>query len=185
MVTGSTTLICGRDRISGYLEALEENGIAVDKRLIFYGNWQPESGRRAFDYFFKLKEQPTAIFCANDHMALGVMRSAKLNGITIPDDLSIFGYNDITYSGFLTPPLTTMKQPLNKIGEMAVDLLVRSINNPDMVREKIMMDTEFIERESCTVPRRIKRIKIAGTHPDESPPELRVGPIYPHPERRS
>ncbi len=181
MITGSTTLICGRDRINGYLEALEENEMEIDKRLIYYGNWQPESGQRAFNYFFGLADPPTAIFCANDHMALGVMRSAFINNLEIPRDLSIFGYNDIIYSGYLNPPLSTMKQPLEAIGEKAVELLIKNIENPDVPKERIMMDTEFIERESCTYPRKNVHIKL---RPDDllDHKELRVGVIYPHPD---
>ena len=181
MVTGSTTLICGRDRISGYLEALSENEVDVDKRLIFYGDWKPESGKRAFNYFFNLEEPPTAIFCANDHMALGIMNSARENNIEIPRDLSLFGYNDIIYSGYLTPPLNTMKQPLQEIGEKAVDLLIKTIEDPGRPREKIMMQPEFIERESCTFPRENKHIK---PRPSDilDHRELRVGVVYPHPD---
>ena len=181
MVTGSTTLICGRDRISGYIEALEEHDIEVDKRLIYYGDWQPESGQRAFNYFFGLNDPPTAVFCANDHMALGIMRSAKLNNLSIPRDLSIFGYNDIAYSGYLTPPLSTMKQPLETIGERAVEILINAIENPDRPKEKIMMKTEFIKRDSCTFPRKNIHIQLRPEDPIEHP-ELRVGVVYPHPD---
>ena len=181
MVTGSTTLICGRDRISGYIEALEENKIEVDKRLIFYGDWEPESGQRAFNYFFGLEQQPTAVFCANDHMALGVMKAATEAGLTIPRDLSIFGYNNITYSAFLTPALCTMKQPLNEIGKMAVDMLIKTIDDPSRPKEKIMMDTEFIERDSCSAPRKTKHIVIKNKDPRDQP-SLRIGPVYPHPD---
>ncbi len=184
MVTGSTTLICGRDRISGYLEALEENNLPVDKRLIFYGDWQPESGVRAFRYFFGLADPPTAIFCANDHMALGLMRAAQQNRLEIPRDLSLFGYNDIAYSGYLTPPLSTMKQPLDEIGEKAIELLIKTIEEPDRPKEKIMLDTEFIDRESCTFPRKNVHIKLRPETPLEMKPELRAGLYYPHPEPR-
>ncbi len=181
MVTGSTTLICGRDRISGYIETLAEHEIDIDKRLIYYGDWQPESGMRAFNYFFGLAEPPTAVFCANDHMALGVMRAAKLNNLSIPRDLSIVGYNDITYSGYLTPPLTTMKQPLEEIGKRAVEILVKTIEEPEREKEKIMMKTEFIKRDSCTFPRQNIHIKLRPEDTIEHP-ELRVGVVYPHPD---
>ncbi|MDC7227308.1 MAG: LacI family DNA-binding transcriptional regulator [Spirochaetales bacterium] len=181
MVTGSTTLICGRDRIDGYTEALKDNKIDVDKRLVYYGNWHPESGVRAFNYFFGLKDPPTAIFCANDHMALGIMRQAGLNKLKIPRDLSIFGYNDITYSGYLTPPLSTMKQPLEEIGEKAVDILIKTIENPDRPKEKIMLDTKFIKRDSCSFPRENIHIKLRPEDPLEQP-ELRIGVVYPHPD---
>ncbi|HAK45172.1 MAG TPA: hypothetical protein DCO79_04530 [Spirochaeta sp.] len=181
MVTGSTTLICGRDRINGYLEALEDHDLPVDKRLIYYGDWHPESGVRAFNYFFGLENPPTAVFCANDHMALGIVRTASLNNLRVPKDLSVFGYNDITYSGYLTPPLTTMKQPLEEIGEKAVDILVKTIEDPQRPRERIMMDTEFVKRESCTFPRENIHIKLRPDDPLESP-ELRVGVVYPHPD---
>ena len=183
MITGSTTLICGRDRISGYIEALEDNNLPVDKRLIFYGDWQPESGQKAFNYFFGLEQQPTAIFCANDHMALGVMRSALMNGFQLPRDLSIFGYNNITYSEWLTPPLTTMSQPLEEIGRRAVDILIKTLEDPTRPKEKIMMDTQFIKRESCTYPRKSGRIKIKPKDPRDLPPGLRIGPWYPHPDQ--
>ncbi|MBI9105810.1 MAG: LacI family DNA-binding transcriptional regulator [Spirochaetales bacterium] len=183
MVTGSTTLICGRDRISGYIEALEDNDLPVDKRLVFYGDWHPESGERAFSYFFGLENQPTAIFCANDHMALGIMRSAIKNRLQLPRDLSIFGYNNIIYSGFLTPSLSTMNQPLEEIGEKAIDLLIKTIEDPTRPKEKIMMDTEFIKRESCTFPRNSGRIVIKPKDPRDLKPEIRMGPVYPHPDR--
>ncbi len=183
MVTGSTTLICGRDRISGYLEAIEKNTLPVDKRLIYYGDWQPESGKKAFKYFMGLEHQPTAVFCANDHMALGLMNAAFEAGLRIPQDLSVFGYNNITYSEFLTPPLTTMKQPLEEIGNMAVELLVKVIEDPTRAKEKIMMDTDLVVRKSCCPPRKTDHIKIKPSDPLELP-ALRVGPVYPHPYRK-
>ncbi|MDC7127358.1 MAG: LacI family DNA-binding transcriptional regulator [Spirochaetales bacterium] len=181
MLTGSTTLICGRDRISGYVDALKENKMQLDRQLIYYGNWEPESGIKAFNYFFNLKTPPTAIIASNDHMALGVMKEAERNGLKIPRDLSITGYNDILYSQYLTPSLTTMRQPLEKIGKLAVKLLIEAIENPDKPKEHIMMDTEFIIRESCAAPRKELNLKLKPLDPLEQP-NLRVGIVYPHPE---
>ena len=114
-------------------------------------------------------------------MALGIMRAAALNNLKIPRDLSVIGYNNITYSGYLTPPLTTMKQPLEEVGEKAVEMLIKTIEDPERPKEKVMMDTEFIKRESCTFPRKNIHIKLRPDDPLDKP-ELRVGVVYPHPD---
>ena len=125
-ITGPKNLYSSNERLSGYKEALEEAGIPVQDNLIYEGNFHRESGMEALPYL--LGRGVTAIFSFNDMMALGVYKQASYYNLSIPDDLSIVGYDDIFISEFLTPPLTSIEQPVKKLAEETVNQVLGAIN---------------------------------------------------------
>ena len=137
------------DRIKGYKEALRRNGIEYNRGFVFYGDFHKKSGREGMEYLLSLSSPPSAVFVANDNMALAAMRVIKEKGLKIPKDISIVGFDDIDAASEVEPPLTTVRQPLYKMGEKAARLIFDLLNNKKNEPQKIVLNTELIIRESC------------------------------------
>ena len=117
-------------RHRGYAEALKRHGITPDPALVLRGDFTFESGQRAFEQILDLSpaERPTAVFAASDLVALGLMRSAFRHHFRIPQDLSLVGFDDITLSSIVNPPLTTVRHPFIKMGERAMKHLLGKLD---------------------------------------------------------
>ncbi len=142
-----------RMREDGYRAALAGAGIPVDPRLIIDGDGTTESGRAAAELMFVRDALPTAFFCVNDATALGVIISLNARRYDLPREFSVMGFDDISFASFVTPSLTTMKQPRLRIGEAAMDMLLGLLegNRPD--RNQVLLRSELIVRNSVA-PRR-------------------------------
>lgn len=114
------------ERVTGYLDALREAGIAVREEWIASGDFEFTSGRLATERFLQGDDRPTAILAANDEMALGAMMAARMAGFSIPDDISIAGFDDTPASASAWPPLTTIRQPLEDMGRAVVEQLTQA-----------------------------------------------------------
>jgi LacI family transcriptional regulator len=104
-----------------------------------------------------LDEPPTAVFAFNDMLAIGAMEAARENGLRIPGDLSIVGFDDTFEALIVTPGLTTVRQPLAEMGRMAVALLVRLLQRPRIEALHIELETKLVVRESTAPPARVAR----------------------------
>ncbi len=136
------------ERKKGYLDAVEKYSLPIDEKYIFSGNFKKDSGMKAIEYFLTLDEIPTAIFCANDLMAEGVLsRSLSLN-LNIPEDLSVIGFDGTLNNYF--KKLTTVKQLLEKISKVVMSELMKMIDNPDYrTNQEIRIPTQLIIGETC------------------------------------
>jgi len=141
------------DRMKGYRKALEKAGIAFDDRLIAEGEYTIWSGVNAANTLCKLPESPTAIACMNDEMAIGAIQSLKSHGYQVPDDISVTGFDDISYARYCDPPLTTIAQPAGDMGAIAVDLLLRLIEGDILEQDEHVMPYDFIVRKSTSTRR--------------------------------
>ena len=103
-VSGNIEEINAADRLKGYRLQLEAAGISVDEKIIFCGDWSLKSGYDAFDKLMKLENPPTAVFCSNDYMAMGMIKAAHDAGLKLPQDLSVAGFDDLQYSRLLLHP---------------------------------------------------------------------------------
>jgi len=142
--------IC-RERLRGYLSALEQNGILFNRELVAYGGLEEKDGTAACRKFLARKTGIDAIFAVNDPVALGVYREIRRNGLKIPDDIALVGFGDNTLSSYLDPPLTTVKQSPYEIGKVAARMLLRRIEDRSrrMASEIEVIETELILRESA------------------------------------
>lgn len=136
------------DRLEGYKEALAEAGIPFEKDLIAEGDFTMWSGLNAAFQFCNMKVRPTAIFSMNDEMAIGAMQTLKNQGIRIPEDMSVTGFDDIAYSKYSDPSLTTISQPAEEMGKMAMDMLLKVIEGEPLSQRECVLPTEFIIRKS-------------------------------------
>lgn len=137
-----------KERQRGYEEALREAGIPVRPDYQAEGNFVYDSGLRAARTLLALPERPTAIFCANDDMAFGALQAAAELGLKVPADLSVAGFDDVPASAAVTPPLTTVRQPLEEMGVRAVGELVAMIGGRPRSASRIELPSRLVVRES-------------------------------------
>ena len=148
-VSGPSSLTPSCDREIGYRDAITEAGLCLDERLILPGDFNLLSGRMKTLELLNLSEPPTAIFLSNDWMAIGAIRAASEIGLSVPNELAIVGFDDIELSSFVTPALTTIRQPTTKICKSAVELLIKRIKHDKSNARTLIIPPELITRESC------------------------------------
>jgi LacI family transcriptional regulator len=136
-------------RLTGYRQALEEAGILFDPSLVRYGNFTPQSGTLAMSELLSLDPLPTAVFVASDTVALGAIQSIRNRKLSIPDDISVIGFDDISPAEFLDPPLTTVRLPAYGLGWGAANMLIRLISHEEVNNRRVFLETQLIVRESC------------------------------------
>jgi DNA-binding LacI/PurR family transcriptional regulator len=135
------------ERCAGYREALEAAGIGFNPELVVQGDGKPEGGVRTMDQVLALPHPPTAICCYNDMTALGAMRSICLHGLRVPEDISVVGFDDLFFASYTQPPLTTIRQPMRRMGQLAMESLFKLMSG-DESEIRIKVDAELIVRES-------------------------------------
>jgi LacI family transcriptional regulator len=153
IITGEMWMDAARDRLKGYRQALATADIPYDPTLVREGNWQPSAGYDQTNVLMQLPRPPTAIFCSNDRMAVGCYEALKERRITIPDDVSVVGYDDEEVARHLTPQLTTLVLPHREMGRWAVE---RGLTLVSERREKYpvtKLECPLIERASIAPPR--------------------------------
>ncbi len=140
--------IAGRPRVEGFKEALDEHSIPVDEANIFCTDgFLFEDGKKAFEELFNQNLNATAIFAASDELAVGVISAAYERGLTVPDDFSIIGYDNTKTAIMSNPPLTTVSQPLFRMGQTSCEMLLQMLKDEATVESRIMVH-EIIERKT-------------------------------------
>jgi len=152
-ITGSMDLGCALDRLDGYRSALRTYHIPNAPELIQEGNFFQPDGYAGTESLLDLTIPPTAIFASNDVMAMGVMDAVRNRGMRVPDDISIVGFDDIPQASMIRPALTTVNQPLEKMGRFATQMLLDLLHHPDKEAERIELPTQLVVRDSCCSPR--------------------------------
>ncbi len=153
IITGPLSLRTSRARLAGYREAQESAGIPVDPALILEGNYLLGDGYQQTCALLDLPDPPTAIFAGNDAQAAGVYRALYERDIKIPTRMSVIGFDDVQFASQMSPPLTTIRQPLEEIGRMATNMLLRSIEGEALAATHVELSTSLVIRESCAPPR--------------------------------
>ncbi len=143
--TGLSTV--GIDRKQGYINALHNHDLPVDERLIVESDFTEAGGCQAMEDL--LPARPEAVFAASDVMAIGAMRAVRKAGLKIPDEVAIVGFDDLPVAKMANPALTTIRQPINRLGSTAVDTLIDMINNGAKPHNRIILSTELVIRHSC------------------------------------
>jgi len=148
-ITGSMDLGCSHDRLAGYKSALDKNQIDFRSEWVIEGDFEQASGYNVAKSLMSLSERPTAIFASNDMMAFGVMNAVRDMGFRVPQDISVIGFDDIYQASQTRPALTTVRQPLEKMGSMAAKMLLEMMEKHEINAQKIELPTQLIIRESC------------------------------------
>jgi LacI family transcriptional regulator len=150
LINGPSTISSAQDRADGYRESLETHGIAVEESLIFQGEFKQESGYRLSGQTLACDPRPTAIFAANNFIALGVLQALQEADLRVPEDMALVCIDDVPYLSAIDPFLTVAAQPAYEMGESAARLLIERLttNRTSEVRE-IVLAPQLIIRRSC------------------------------------
>ncbi len=146
-----------QDRLIGFQKEMKNAGLGIPSEYIFeVEGSEPAMGKIGLEYFQKLSHPPTAIMCFNDMLAVGLLRACKIAGIKVPEDLSITGFDNITFSAYTNPSLTTLDQPKYSIGNEAAQLLLdllKNLENSDNTHKEKILKGSLLIRESTTIPK--------------------------------
>jgi LacI family transcriptional regulator len=152
MITGREDLVSAQLREQGYREALLAAGLPVDGALVRNGAFEPEPARMAARELLTLPEPPTAVFAANDLSALGTLEVAAELGVSVPDQLSVVGFDNIPESALAEPPLTTVEQPIRQMGHDAIVMLTELIRGGVLEEQHVTVQTKLVVRRSTAAP---------------------------------
>jgi LacI family transcriptional regulator len=148
MVTGRPDLISAQLREQGYREAHAAAGVPVDESLLRAGLYDPAHAREAARQLLALDDPPTAIFAANDLSALATLEVAAQLGVEVPARLSVMGFDDIPESALAVPPLTTVAQPIRRMGHDAIVMLLRLLAGETLSETRETLETTLVRRGS-------------------------------------
>lgn len=167
-ILGLPEIQCTHDRYEGYRKALQDAGIPLDPALVLEGNYQCEGGYQCARKLFAMSEPPTAIFASNDLTAYGVLEAADEQGVHIPDDIALVGFDDIPPSAHVQPALTTVHHPFKEMGRSAAQLLLTLINqraslSVDRGKTRHSVDKQNDELPHILLPTHLTVRKSCGT----------------------
>ncbi len=139
------------ERLRGYRDTLKAHGIPFQEELVYQGDLQYESGIRSLEYFLTLPEWPTAIFSANDQMAYGVLSKAHSLNISIPQDISLIGFDDIPFYSIYNTKLTTVKQDIPSLCDKSFEIMMAKIENEESMKDvkRVIIPTQLKIGETC------------------------------------
>lgn len=148
-ITGSLDKTPARLRLEGYRAAMANAGLTVREGDEITGNFEFGGGFEAMQTLLALKERPPAVFICNDAMAVGAYQALYQAGLKVPEDMAIVGYDDIELARYMTPPLTTIHQPKDELGELAIDVLIHRIADPSQQQQRLQLTPVLMERGSA------------------------------------
>jgi LacI family transcriptional regulator len=152
-INGEPWMDASADRLKGYRQALANADIPFDPAIVRHGDWLPLQGHfHALDLIAQ-NSRPTAIFCANDLMAMGALEAAAQRGLRVPEDISIMGYDDQELARYTTPPLSTLVLPNYEMGRRAAEMLIAmSSRGQRAAAMRVSVDGPLVERASVGAP---------------------------------
>ncbi|WP_102157910.1 LacI family DNA-binding transcriptional regulator [Zhihengliuella halotolerans] len=152
MACGPGDSVPAGERLQGFRSAMQLAGVPVDESLVSGEGFTPEAGRIAALRMLHADEPPTAIFAVSDDVALGVLRAAEELGIGVPQHLSVVGFDDTSAASWMSPPLTTVRQPLGSMGQVAVERVLALAGDPGRFAHPFQLETRLVVRESTALP---------------------------------
>lgn len=147
LVNSNEKFLYARERKQGYLKALCDNGLPMNTDWVFTSKGlEFNNGRKALQYFIQQEEKPTAIFSVSDILAVGVLKECNVQGLNVPTDMALVGFDKIDFSNMTNPSLTTIAQPMYQMGKNSAEMLIKKIKGEELA--SIILDHELIIRES-------------------------------------
>ncbi|MCQ8879072.1 LacI family transcriptional regulator [Pseudoalteromonas shioyasakiensis] len=137
-----------QDRLSGHKKALQEFNHAFDEQLLYEGDFMENSGAQGYTQLHNSPHQFTALICANDEMATGAMASARECGVTLPNELSIIGFDNVFFTRHVYPPLSTINYPIDEMGNMAANWILSNVYQKTTAELQTVFKPELIIRQS-------------------------------------
>jgi LacI family xylobiose transport system transcriptional regulator len=152
MISGPTEWLCCRARLDGYRAAMDAAGVPVDPELVRASILYEEGGLRDGRELLRLPDPPTAVVTANDLQAVGVYEAARQAGVRIPADLSVVGFDDLPFTQWTGPPLTTVRQPLVDMGATAARMVLSLASGQQLAHTRVELATSLVVRQSTAPP---------------------------------
>jgi len=149
LIAGPSTVSTGSERCAGYQRALQASGLPIDQELIQTGDFRLTGGYQAMRSLLDLPEPPSAVLVSNNLMTLGALQMIHERGLSIPDQISLIGFDDMPWAASLRPPLTVIAQPVYEMGIAAAHLVLDRIKEPEGPIRQITFETKLIVRASC------------------------------------
>ncbi len=149
MISGPATWKSVVDRTEGYRRALDAAGVAFDPSLVVEGDWSYASGSSAVEKLLTRGKSFSGLFAQNDQMAIGAIHALRQAGRRVPEDVAVVGYDDIPVAAYCDPPLTTIRQPMCEVGQMATRLLIQAIEDSNSAQDGALLKTTLVKRHSC------------------------------------
>jgi LacI family transcriptional regulator len=146
-ITGPLSMVAGADRRDGYVAALREHGLAVEPDLIVESDFTEAGGFAAMQRLLALN--PDAVFAASDTMAFGALQALHQAHRRVPEDVAVVGFDDLPAAARARPPLTTVRQSIQQLGETAVQILLEQVKQPDRAPQRLLFPPALVVRESC------------------------------------
>jgi DNA-binding LacI/PurR family transcriptional regulator len=134
------------ERVEGYKKALEEAGLPYEEALIKVSTFDIEGGKAAARQLLELGDPPTAIFACNDLLAIGVIQVSRERGLSVPEQLSVVGFDNTLIATLTEPPLTTISQPIPDLGKRVVDVIMQEIAGENQAKQRVVLVPELIRR---------------------------------------
>lgn len=148
-IHGALNIQSGKERLEGYMQALDESGIPVSRDFVLDGNFHRKTAYEKMAALLGSEEPPTAVFVASDEMALGAIKAVKDKGLNVPGDISLVGFDDNPMCSELSPRLTTVRQPITDMGKLAAETIIKLIDKEEKPGIKKTLSTELVIRDSC------------------------------------
>lgn len=149
IISGPAETVPGRERLDAFLGGAEKRNVPVDEEYVKVGNFRRESGLRAMRELLELDEPPTAVFAANNLMALGALQTLKRTGIRIPEEISFASFDDVSWFELVEPPITAIAQPVAELGAAAAGMLPKLVEGGKV--ESVILEAELVVRGSCGI----------------------------------
>ena len=153
-VTGPKNLFSVRERYAGYKRALRQARIELSRSLIMSGTYTPECGRAAIDRLFAQNPLPTAVFASSDYIIVGILEALRDRNVSVPDEISVIGFDDLIFTQLLHPPVTTIRQPISDLARAGVNILLDCIKGTNRRGEVVRLPVQLIKRTSVARPPR-------------------------------
>jgi len=147
-IAGPQDKTTARMRLEGFHQAMEKSGLDVLPGYVVNGDFEFQGGYNGMIELLALETPPQAVFTSNDAMAVGVYHALYQAGLQIPQDVAVMGYDDIELARYLSPPLSTIHQPKDELGELAIDTLIHRLSDPDASQQTLVLTPELVARGS-------------------------------------
>ena len=151
-ITGPLWKSDGQQRFAGYRRALSEHGLPFDENLVIEGDFEESSGRSGMKTLLQRHIPFTSLFCANDVMAAGAIEVAREHGLSFPDDLSVVGFDNVSFTRYMHPGLSTIENPVESMGLMAARVVLRDVYGEQDLDIQHRFEPRLVRRDSIVAP---------------------------------
>ncbi|SIS52261.1 catabolite control protein A [Salimicrobium flavidum] len=147
-VSGPDNTIVNTRKLNGYKKAMKEHGLGIDDELLATGDYSYDSGLEAAEQLLDLDERPSGVFVSSDEMALGVIHGFQDQGVRVPEDIEVFGFDNTRLATMIRPTLSTVVQPMYDIGAVSMRLLTKLMNKEEVEETNVILPHRIVERNS-------------------------------------